>query len=261
MPLVDTRPPPSPLNVRPALTAVVAVACVVGFVIGLAVVARLTADDAPLYRAPVVVVADAGPPVDGGILDVVPVVDDAGVPAADDATAVVTVAQAPEGAVDAGPPSAPGPPFPPAAIVAAAVGVFEDCAANALRWDPSLGGPFVLVVDLEPLFSAREGSAPPRLGTPGLVSPVLARCLERRAGDVVLPPLGDVEVPLAIRARASLDVGGRITWSDVAVTTSAGPMDDGDQGGAVVPAVDIASDDDDDTTAAPRAVKPSPQPE
>jgi hypothetical protein len=122
--------------------------------------------------------------------------------------------------VDAGPIMVPGPPFPPAAVIGAAVVVVEACAGDALRWDPSLGGPFVLEVDLGPLFADDDGAAPPRVSTPGLLSPVLSSCLQRRAGDIVLPPLGDVEVPLSVHARATLGAGGSIAWSDAIVTLS-----------------------------------------
>jgi hypothetical protein len=125
-----------------------------------------------------------------------------------------------DGVADGGPADVPGPPFSPAAVVDAAVVVVQACAIDALRWDPSLGGVFGLQVDLGPLFVAPDGAAAPRIATPGLLSPVLSNCLARRSGDVQLPPLGDVSEPLAVHARAVLDAGGRITWSDAVVTTS-----------------------------------------
>jgi hypothetical protein len=238
MPLVDTRPPPSPLNVRPVFTALASLAAVAVFIVGLAVSAWLTADDSTLY------VPRHRPPA-GGTLGSTGDVGADGGPTSGDAAGgdasgsggtggtggdggtsapndvVVTVERPPTtDDVDAGPALVSAPPFAPPAVIAAAVVLVEACAADALRWDPSLGGPFALIVDLEPLFSARDGAAPPRVTTPGLVSPVLAGCLARRAADVALPPLGDIEVPLAVQARALLDAGGRIAWSDVVVTTS-----------------------------------------
>lgn len=228
MPLVDARPPPSPLNMRPLFTVVAAVIGSALFVVGLGVVARLTADTAPPYarmraldgvreaRGPDVGVDEA---VDAGALaagDAAPFVD---------AGALVTVSlpASDEQDVDAGPPTAARAPFAPAAVITSVVAIVEGCAADALRWDPSLGGPFVIVVDLGPLFSAPDGVASPQITTPGLVSPVLASCLVRHASEAALPPLGDVDVALAVRARAILAADGRVTWSDPAVTTSSEP--------------------------------------
>ncbi|MBM4282957.1 MAG: hypothetical protein FJ137_20125 [Deltaproteobacteria bacterium] len=263
MPLVDHRPPPPPLNIHPLRLLLVAPLAAALFIVGLAVVARATADGAPAPRQVLGVAAmetdvksEAGRPVtvppagDAGARDPAhdPAHDPAQVPAHDPANgtapsdaeagtmvepngdaprdrpgALVTVSPDVGPGVDAGPASASGPPFSPTAVVSAAVVVVQACVADALRWDPSLGGPFAVVVDLGPLFAAEDGAAPPRLETPGLLSPVLANCLLRRAADVQLPPLGDVEVPLAVRARATLGADGTIAWSDALVTTAAPP--------------------------------------
>lgn len=228
MPLVDNRPPPSPLNIHPLRTAIAVTTAAVVFVVGVAVVARVTADAQTRSPRDVLglTVEDAGSVADGGVNGGgnaagpgVPEPDRAA-DAADAGMAVVTVSPDAGVGLDAGLPDVPGPPFSPSDVVTAAVVVVQACAGDALRWDPSLGGPFSLQVDLGPLFVAADGAAPPRILTPGLTSPVLSNCLARRSGDIQLPFLGDVEVPLAVHARAALDAGGRITWSDAFVTTS-----------------------------------------
>jgi hypothetical protein len=221
MPLVDTRPPPSPLNVRPLPTLVAACGAALAFVVSLAVVARLTADGVVMPARPVPATPGEAPPADsapapGSARDAAstsPGESDAGLE-------LVTVAVDAGVLPDAGPADVPLPPFSPGDVVGAAVVVIEACAADALRWDPSLGGPFVIEVDLGPLFVVDADDAAVLLSTPGLTSPVLASCLRRRASAVALPALGDLASALSVRARASLGADGRVTWSDAVVTTS-----------------------------------------
>jgi hypothetical protein len=237
MPLVDKRPPPSPLNIHPLRTTLAVLGSSLVFVVGVALVARLTADGQT--RSPREVLGTTTPSVDvtdagsatttsrtssPAVADGRPRNDDgdAGTEHIERDAGVTIVGVSPDAGVqnDAGPPDVAGPPFSASAVVEAAVVVVQACVGDALRWDPSLGGPFALQIDLGPLFVAADGAAPPLVTTPGLTSPVLANCLARRSGDVQLPSLGDVEVPLAVHARAALDAAGRITWSDAVVTTS-----------------------------------------
>lgn len=73
---------------------------------------------------------------------------------------------------DAGPPAVPGPPVDIEAARVAMVPVLERCLQEALRFDPSLGGPADVVVDVHPgAVVARLHNAP---------SPVLGACVEER---------------------------------------------------------------------------------
>jgi hypothetical protein len=111
--------------------------------------------------------------------------------------------------VDAGPVGVAGPPFDASALVLAAVPDVERCAKDALRWDPSLGGAFTVVVNLDP-------EAPPRITTVGIVSPVWSACLQRTDASPLLGLLqGPLEQALVVRARAALDgVQGQVTVAD-----------------------------------------------
>lgn len=205
MPLIEEkRRAVSPLAVRPLVTAAAAVVASVVFVVVIAVVARATADGVVM------------PDHDAGFADAGPVVVDAGFPDAGfpDAGMPYTVSLD-AGVVDSGPATVDGPPFDAKDVVAAAVVVVDACAAEALRWDPSLGGSFTLVVDL-------PVGAPIAVLTEGLNSPVLSSCLGRRTGDIAWPEAvrsSTVAVPLSARARASLDASGHVTWSDAVVTS------------------------------------------
>ena len=56
-----------------------------------------------------------------------------------------------------------------------------------------------------------------------IISPVLSSCLERRGDEIPLPAAlrgADLDVSLAVAARASLDAQGVVTWSDAAITRS-----------------------------------------
>ena len=213
MPLIEEKRRPSPLLVRPIVTAVASVVAAAVFLIVVVVVARATADGVVMPPRDAGFVVDAGV-VDAGVLDAGVV--DAG-PEFVDAGALVTVSlDAGVDVSDGGPASVDGPPFDAGAVVSAAAVVVERCAGDALRWDPSLGGPFSLVVDL-PVGAA------PAIVVDGLVSPVLTACLERRAVDVAWPEAlraSTLAVPLAVRARAILDGSGRVNWSDAAVTAA-----------------------------------------
>ncbi len=215
MALLETRrAPPSPLNLRPIPT-LLAIALSSGlFIVALAFVARATADGSvmPVQELPFV---DAGPPLvagDGGTF-----VESDEEPAFVDAGALYSAS--PDGGTEPiPPPSVDGPPFAASEVAAAAVVVVEQCAQEALRWDPSLGGPFALAVEL-------PVGTPAVIVVDGLVSPVLSSCLTRRTSELALPAsllAAALEVPLAVRARASLAADGRITWSDAVVAPHGG---------------------------------------
>jgi hypothetical protein len=147
-------------------------------------------------------VADAGPPVEYVTVDVGP---DAG----------------PE--ADAGPADVAGPPYDPATVIAAAVDVTAVCAAEALRWDPSLGGPFTLSVSLP---SATKDVV--EVFALGLRSPVLERCLQRRGPLLSLP--GGARhnlVPQRVQARAHLGAAATVDVSDISIMGVAADADAG----------------------------------
>ncbi len=222
--------PPSPLRVRPLAVTLASVVAVAVFVVVIAIVARLTADGVVMPRPDAgpdtVVSSDAGVDVDGGTLVDAGVVD------------VVTVEPGPDAGPepDAGPPDVEGPPYDPAVVAAAAVVVVERCVQDALRWDPSLGGAFTLRVLLpvtplttsereleEPGDADDEGPAPV-LQTPGLVSPVLEACLQRRAADMARAPgTKDLTAPQAVVARAVLQATGTIAVADAVVVAVPAP--------------------------------------
>ena len=116
--------------------------------------------------------------------------------------------------VDAGPPTAPEPPFEADDVANAGGTLVERCSREALRWDPSLGGAFTLVVALP---AAGTGDRVV-VRADGLRSPVLARCLQQRSASTAVPgeALG-VTVPLEVRARASLTSSGTVTIADAAI--------------------------------------------
>ena len=206
MALIEPQRRPSPTKIRPL--PVLAATIVTGalFILVISVVARLTADGssmAALHPEGVVVVVV----VDAGVPDAAP--PDAGM------EALVTVS------IDAGPtqparaPTVDGPPFSASEVAAAAVVVVEACAVEALRWDPSLGGPFSLFVNL-------PVGAPPAIVVDDLSSPVLTSCLARRTAELALPPSfhgAALVVALGVSARATLDAAGRVTWSDAVVVS------------------------------------------
>ncbi len=198
------------LRIIPTTVASVVASAV--FVIVIAVVARNTADGVPApmtYR-------DAGDVVgDDAVIDDAGVGDDAGVMA--DA-GFVTVDEGPDAGPepDAGPPFVDGPPYDPALVITAAVEVAAVCAAEAMRWDPSLGGPFTLSVTLP--SAVRDVVDVDAIG---LRSPVLERCLERRGPHIALP--GGARhnlVPQRVEARASLGTGAAIEVSDVNIVSA-----------------------------------------
>jgi hypothetical protein len=148
---------------------------------------------------------DATVAVDGGDADVVM---DAGV--------LVTV----EGGPDAGPeallpPTVDGPPYDVRAVAAVAAALVEDCSKDALRWDPSLGGPFTLRVTL-PAADVVDQS--PIIVVDGLRSPVLQGCLQRRQRGLSLP-IGatGLLVSQIVTARAALGTDGTVSVSDEGV--------------------------------------------
>ncbi len=207
MALIEAPRAPSPLKIRPLPTLAACVLASGLFVVIVAVLARATADAQTL---PVRGFEDAGVVI-GAVVDAgtaLPEVVDAGV--------VSTVSL--DAGVDPLPGAAPtvdGPPFSASEVAAAAVVIVERCAVEALRWDPSLGGPFSLVVDL-------PVGAPPLIIVDGLTSPVLSACVARRAVELGLPPdfqAAALDVALAVVARASLDGSGHVTWSDAAVVS------------------------------------------
>lgn len=216
--------PPSPLRVRPLPVGLASVGAVAVFVVVLAVVARLTADGVVMPRP------DAGPEPDAGVLDGGGV--DVGV------VELVTVEPGPDAGPepDGGPPTVEPPPYDPAVVAAAAVVIVEGCVKDALRWDPSLGGAFTLRVllpvtplttserELEEPGDADDDGPPPLLQTPGLVSPVLEACLQRRAIDMARAPgTRDLTAPQAVVARAVLHAGGTVDIADAVVVAAPSP--------------------------------------
>lgn len=210
MALIEERRRPSPFSVRILPTLGAVVVCSFFFVFFVGVIARCTADSAVMPVPVVPVVPVVGDVVDAGVVGVAAGFVDAGSEDVD-AGVLVTVS------LDAGqeptlPATVSGPPFEAKEVAAAAAVVVEVCAREALRWDPSLGGPFTLIVNLP------EG-APAEIVVDGLVSPILSSCLARRITDLTLPEAARAPlVSLAVSARASLDGAARVTWSDPAVT-------------------------------------------
>jgi hypothetical protein len=215
--------PPSPLRVRPLPVGLASVGAVAVFVVVLAIVARQTADGVVMPRP------DAGPEPDAGLLD-------GGVDAG--VVELVTVEPGPDAGPepDGGPPTVEPPPYDPAVVAAAAVVIVEGCVKDALRWDPSLGGAFTLRVllpvtplttserELEEPGDADDDGPPPLLQTPGLVSPVLEACLQRRAIDMARAPgTRDLTAPQAVVARAVLHAGGTVDIADAVVVAAPSP--------------------------------------
>ncbi|MDP2340233.1 MAG: hypothetical protein Q8O67_04685 [Deltaproteobacteria bacterium] len=209
MALVERAQTPSPFKMRPLPTLLASLVTSALFIVGVALIAHATADGTVMHRPWI-----EGDPPDAGFAVVVVV--DAGPPEEPDAGVMITVS------IDAGvdlspalPPTVDGPPFSASEVAAAAVVVVERCAVEALRWDPSLGGPFSLFVDL-------PVGTPPAIVVEGLTSPVLSSCVERRTPEMSLPPAfqaAALEVPLGVTARATLDATGRVTWSDAVVVS------------------------------------------
>lgn len=210
MALLEPQRAPTPLKIRPLHTLGACLLSSALFVIGVAVTARLTADGslAPPHpdTAPTANLVDAGgdplvdsEPSDAGVM--VGVSNDAGGPEL------------------TGPPTVAGPPFDANDVATAAVVIVEVCAVEALRWDPSLGGPFSLFINL-------PVGAPPTIEVTDLTSPVLASCLHRRSVGMTLPSslhAQALEMPLGVAARASLDAAGIVTWSDAVVVSGRTP--------------------------------------
>lgn len=211
MALIENKRPASPLNARLLPTFAAAFSGSVVFIFAIAFVARCTADGVVMPpRAPVDAANNGG--VDAGVdVSDAGFFDDAGNEIGVDAGVLVTVTF--DGR-DAGvlEMTVSGPPFDAKEVVVIAASVVETCAREALRWDPSLGGPFTLGVEL-PIGS------PPEVVVDGLVSPVLSSCLTRRGAELVFPAaVSNVDAALAVRARANLDGAGVVTWSDAAIT-------------------------------------------
>jgi len=206
-PRADTGP-----KIRLLPTLLASLASVVVFVVVVAVVARATADGAAM---PVREIVDAGFVdagfVDAGFVDAGFVVDggsDVGDAGFVDAGALVTVSIDAGPLVDGGPAEVEGPPYDVAGVATVAAVLVEVCAKDGLRWDPSLGGPFLLRVTLPEAGAATTSAV---IEADGLRSPVLASCLKRRSPLVVLPPGAvDLLVPQQVVARASLATDGRI---------------------------------------------------
>ena len=224
-----TQPPLSPLQARPLVVGAATALAVACFVVVVAVVARLTADQAVTRPSPTSIQAlhDAGV-----VIDIVGVEEgpDAG-PGADIDTAVPT---------DSSPQTAESAPYDPSAVAAAAAVVVQRCAREALRWDPSLGGAFTLHVRLPAATSidaaaqrderkndARvNGTATtPRssssssslvvIETPGLISPVLEACVQRQAAFMEsVVGTDQLLVPQAVVARAVLQTAGTVAVAD-----------------------------------------------
>lgn len=226
--------PPSPFRVRPLPVTLGSIVAIAGFVVVLAVVARLTADGAVIVRSDAdggvaLDATDGGPGEgggDGGVLDGGP--PDAGV--------VVTVEPGDDAGPepDAGPPWAEPPPYDPAVVAAAAVVVVERCAQDALRWDPSLGGPFTLRIELSAathdvaIFDEGEHIGPaPRLQAIGLPSPILEACLLRQGPSMARAP-GTLELGTsqAVVARGVLRTDGSVEIADPAIVSTPRPADD-----------------------------------
>jgi len=213
---VPIAPPPT-VRVLPTMLAALVASLL--FVVGLSVVARLTAEGAVMPPPPALLDdVDAGTPADGDGAGAV-VVDgvDAGVvDEVVDAGVLVTV----EGGPDAGPepltpPTVDGPPYDVRAVAAAAAALVADCSKDALRWDPSLGGPFTLRVTL-PAADVVDQS--PVIVVDGLRSPVLQGCLQRRQRTLDLPAgATGLLVSQVVTARAALGTDGSVSVSDETV--------------------------------------------
>ena len=221
-PRADTGP-----NIRIIPTVLASAVAVVIFVVVLAFVARATADDAIIIVPDAGFVFDAGDldggvvvyggsdggvVVYGGVVHDGGVVDagvvDAGVVDAGPPVEFVTVSPDAGPVVDGGPADVEGPPYDVAGVAAVSAVLVEICAKDGLRWDPSLGGPFLLRVSLP------EAGAPTTtavIEADGLRSPVLAACLKRRAPTVVLPPgASDLLGAQQVVARATLATDGHV---------------------------------------------------
>ena len=199
---VPIAPPPQVRLIPTLLASLLAIAL---FVVGLSVAARLTADDADMTGlGPDDAADDAAD--DAGVVD-------AGVV---DAGVVVTVDVGPDaGPEPQEPPTVEGPPYDVHAVAVVAAALVQDCARDALRWDPSLGGPFTLKVTLP---AADSEDQRPIVQADGLRSPVLQGCLERRQGGLALPGAATgVLVRQMVTARAALLSDGTIGVSDEAV--------------------------------------------
>ena len=216
MAMMSSVPIAAPPTVRVIPTTLAALVASMVFMVALSVTARLTAEGAVVPPRPAddELTAAANEAsvdsVDGGVGtgDTVDVVVDAGV--------VVTV----EGGPDAGPeallpPTVDGPPYDVRAVAAVAAALVEDCSKDALRWDPSLGGPFTLRVTL-PAADVVDQS--PIIVVDGLRSPVLQGCLQRRQRGLSLP-IGatGLLVSQIVTARAALGTDGTVSVSDEGV--------------------------------------------
>jgi hypothetical protein len=250
-----TQPTLSPLQARPLVVGAATTLAVACFVVVVAIVAHLTADDAASDRPPPTADAasTATDPSDAGV--VVPVM--VGVEEGPDASPQPPANGTASDDVDA----EPGPgasaataepaPYDPAAVAAAAVVIVERCAREALRWDPSLGGPFTLRVRLAttaPLDDTSddtnddesEGATLDRTRTSvassmvaldalGLTSPVLQACLKRQATRMEqVAGTTQLVSPQAVVARAVLSTEGTVAFADAAIVAlpTGGPAHD-----------------------------------
>ena len=213
---VPIAPPPQVRLIPTLLASLLAIAL---FVVGLSVAARLTADDADMTGLGADDAADdAADNAADNAADVVAADDAAGVVDAGvvDAGVVVTVDVGPDaGPEPQEPPTVEGPPYDAHAVAVVAAALVQDCARDALRWDPSLGGPFTLKVTLP---AADSEDQRPIVQADGLRSPVLQGCLERRQGSLALPGAATgMLVRQMVTARAALLSDGTINVSDEAV--------------------------------------------
>lgn len=224
MALVDKARAPGPIRVRLLPTLFASSGAVVVFVFVLAFVARATADGVtmPPREDPVVVdagsvaVIDAGAIVDAGNVDAGDI-DAGSVDAGSevvDAGELYTVSQDAGPDVDGGPAEVEGPPYEPADVAARAVVLVEACAKDALRWDPSLGGTFLLRVTLPEAGTKQV----PVIVADGLRSPVLSACVKRKQGSVLWPS-NAITLPVRqqVVASATLTTDGRIKIGSVEV--------------------------------------------
>lgn len=219
MAMMSSVPIAAPPTVRVIPTTVAALVASMVFMVALSVTARLTAEGAVVPPSPPAddegTAAENVDGVDGGV-GAVDAGDAGDADVVMDAGVLVTV----EGGPDAGPeallpPTVDGPPYDVRAVAAAAAALVEDCAKDALRWDPSLGGPFTLRVTL-PAADVVDQS--PIIVVDGLRSPVLQGCLQRRQRGLSLP-IGatGLLVSQIVTARAALGTDGTVSVSDEGV--------------------------------------------
>ena len=201
MPLGPDRDPPPPLGIRPVRTIIAVLVASAAFVLLLVGVARYTRDH------------HSAPPRDVGVIHEAGSVSPAPVPVealnADAGTSAFFTdgGSIGEHAGERGEAAPAGPDCPVdlASLKAAAIREVERCAADAVRWDPSLGGAFTLEVTLAP-------EQAPALLLRGLESPVLQSCLQR-AHPAFAAPVSQGVTVILVGSYESL--AGRATLQSV----------------------------------------------